>query len=291
MSGPSGAPFGYRGDVDLRDKVALVTGASSGIGAATALAMAKAGMRVAVVARRADRLAQVEGLIRAQSGIAHSIVCDMAVPGHADKLLSEVESALGAVDVVFANAGYGLELTVAETSTEQLRRLFEVNLFAATDLLSESARRMRAANRRGHLLMCSSCVARYALPKVGVYAAAKAAQLSICQAMRAELEGAGIMVSSVHPIATETEFYPQMQSASGKELLAGEEFPLVPDHAPRLFVQSPEVVARAVVKCLRNPRPEVWTSFSARLAGAVFALSPRLHDAVMRRSQRRERRH
>ena len=276
--------------MDLRDKVALVTGASSGIGAATALAMAKAGMRVAIVARRADRLAELREVIRTTGGTAHAITCDMAVAGHAAGLLSEVESALGPVDVVFANAGYGLELTVAETSTEQLRRLFEVNVFAATDLLSEAARRLRASGRRGHLLMCSSCIARYALPRVGVYAAAKAAQLSICQAMRAELEGAGIMVSSVHPIATETEFYPQMQSASGRELAAGERFPLVPDHAPRLFVQSPDVVAQAVVKCLRNPRPEVWTSFSARLAGAVFALSPRLHDRVMRRSQRRPRR-
>ena len=143
----------------LAGKVAVVTGASSGIGAATARAMAAAGMRVALSARRADRLEALVRELKESGADALAVPGDVAAPGAAVQLLDAVERRYGAFDVVFANAGYGAEQGILEMSEAQLRRMFEVNFFAATDLLRVAAGRLLAAGRPGHLLMCSSCLA------------------------------------------------------------------------------------------------------------------------------------
>lgn len=255
----------------------MITGASSGIGAATARAVARQGMSVVLAARRLDRLHSLASEIRAMGGKASVVAHDCAVPGSEVALLDAAEREFGALDVVFANAGYGLDRPMHLLGGSDLRAMFEVNFFAGCDLLTESARRLLAAKRTGHLLMCSSCVGRYALPGYGAYAATKAAQTMVCQSMRFELKTAGIAVSSVHPIATTTEFFEQCQRRAGLEKEASH-----PEHAPKMFVQPAERVAEAIVACLKRPRAEVWTSWSARLAGAVFALSPWLHWRAIR---------
>jgi len=270
----------------LRGKVAVVTGASSGIGAATAAALVAEGMKVVLAARRLERLDEVARGLMARGGEVHMVVIDVAAPGASAQLLDAAERRFGGVDVVFANAGYGMERAHHETSDADLRQMFEVNFFAGLDLITLAAKRMIASNRRGHLLMSSSCLAKFTLPYYGAYAATKAAQAMMCRAMRFELEPHGIEVSSVHPVTTITEFFEQSASRSG----LGSNGSKVPDHAPRFFVQPPERVARAIVTCLKRPRSEVWTSLLVRLSAGIITAFPWVFDGACRREAARSRR-
>ena len=132
--------------------------------------------------------------------------------------------------------------------------------------------------------MCSSCVAKFTLPKFGAYSATKAAQNHICRAMRHELRPHGIEVASVHPVTTKTEFFEVSAQRSGR----GRPTTVTPEHAPKLFTQPPERVARAVIRTLRHPRSEVWTSFIVRTVAGVMNAWPGFQDMVMASEARRQ---
>ena len=270
---------------NLQGKVAVITGGSSGIGAATARALAAEGMDLVLAARRADRLTAVAQAIRAMGRRVETVEIDVAAPNASNALLDAAERAFGRFDVVFANAGYGMERAHHDTPEADLRHMFEVNFFASTDLITQAARRLIAADRKGHLLMCSSCLAKFTLPYYGAYAATKAAQGMMCRAMRFELEPHGIEVSSVHPVTTVTEFFEQSAARSGLQSTGSK----VPDHAPKFFVQPPERVANAIVRCLKRPRSEVWTSLAVRLAAGLITAFPSMFDGACRREAARSR--
>ncbi len=276
---------------DLTNKVMIITGASSGIGAATAVACAAAGMDVVLNARRADRLSEVATRVHALGRKAEIVAGDVGEAGISARMLDAAEARFGRFDFVFANAGYGFERGMIEVGDAELRAIFDVNFFAGVDLLQRAARRLVAAKRPGHLLMCSSCLAKFSLPMSGPYCATKAAQNQVCRAMGMELRSQGIFVSSVHPIGTRTEFF----ETSAKRIAASAAAP--PPHSPHspgssepvaeeppgFFMQPAERVANAVVKCLRRPRPEVWTSFLVRTSAALMMLMPGLTDFVLRK--------
>jgi short-subunit dehydrogenase len=272
---------------NLTDKVIIITGASSGIGAATAVECARAGMDVIITARREDKLKIVANMVENLDRRAAIVVGAVTDKDMTERLLDEALAKFGRFDAVFANAGYGLERPMARTSLEQIREMFEVNVFSGIELLQTAAQQLLESGQPGggHLLMCSSCLSKFTLPFHGLYAATKAAQNQICRSMRIELEPFGIHVSSVHPITTTTEFVDVSRTRSG---VAAHHAP-ASDHAPRMFVQSPQRVARAVVKCLRKPVPEVWTSHIVRFAAALMTFSPRMTDFIMRRMERDRR--
>ena len=270
---------------DLSGKVIVITGASSGIGAATAIECGRSGMKVVLGARRADRLEAVARRVREAGGEAAIVVGDVTDETNVADLLDEAVRSFGGFDAVFANAGYGTEIPFTAMTEEDLRTMFEVNFFASIALCREAAHRWMDAERGGHLLLCSSCLSKFTLAYYGVYAATKASQAMVARSMRHELSAHGIEVSSVHPVTTRTEFFEVSAERSGFE--SGDS--TVPDHAPKAFVQPPERVARAVVKCLRSPRSEVWTSWLVRFASALFTLWPGLQDLVIRRQAAQDR--
>ncbi len=271
--------------LDLAGRTIVITGASSGIGAATAIECAKAGMNVVLNGRRADRLGAVATQVRENGGKAAVVIGNVTDDGMSQLLLDQAEHRFGRFWAVFANAGYGLNKPAVEVDDRQLRDIFDVNFFAAMDLLSLAAKRLLQEKRPGHLLMCSSSVAKFTLPGHSAYSATKAAQSHACRAMRIELEPHGIHVSCVHPITTSTEFFEVSARHSGRQAPQGG----TPSHAPRLFVQPPERVARAIVRCLRRPQPEVWTSHTVRAVAAVMTFFPWFHDVVMRKTAKADR--
>jgi short-subunit dehydrogenase len=270
---------------DLRGRVIVITGASSGIGAATAVACAGAGMNVVLNARRAERLEAVADRVRQAGGEALVVEGDVVEPGLSPRMLRAAAERFGRYDAVFANAGYGFDRPAHEVPDEDLRRIFDVNFFASVDLCNAAANDLIRSGRPGHLLMCSSCLGRFTLPGHSAYSSTKAAQAHVCTAMRIELRPHDIYVSSVHPITTTTEFFETSQRLSGKEVTGK----VAPAHAPRFFVQPAERVAKAIVKCLRRPRPEVWTSFTTRAVAACMTLSPRFGDLILRATWKQDR--
>ncbi len=273
--------------INLQGRSIAITGASSGIGAATAIACARAGMHVALFARRADKLARIAELCRqAGGGSTRVIVLEGDVSdAQACKQLVELSiQAFGSLYSVYANAGYGFEKPMHETSEEELRQIFEVNFFGTMNTIRPALDHMLSrpfegdARKapRGHILICSSCVAKITLPRYGAYSATKAAQNHIGRAMRHELDSKGVAVSTVHPISTSTEFFDIVKQRTGKELET---------HAPGLFVQTAETVAKHTVTCLRRPHAEVWTGVRGaitRLGMATMTLMPVLPDVMFR---------
>lgn len=266
----------------LDDRVIAITGASSGIGHATALACAHAGMDVALSARRVDLLESLAARIRALGRRAFCLACDVASEEQVNRFIAESHRELGRLDAVLANAGYGFEAGVADMSDAQLREIFEVN-FHGTLRVIRAALPIFRAQRGGHILITSSAVGRFTLPYYAAYTATKAAQTHIGRALRVELAPERIDVSTIHPITTTTDFFEVSAARSGRRSI-----PLA-RQVSSLFIQSPERVADAIVRCLKRPVSEVWTCHSARLLGGLLTISPRLADFFMSREAARRR--
>ncbi|MCA9283390.1 MAG: SDR family NAD(P)-dependent oxidoreductase [Phycisphaeraceae bacterium] len=264
--------------IDLKDKAICITGASSGIGRATAIACARAGMRVVVAARREDRLAEVVGRIRGEGGEAEAFALDVTDAARCAEMIVFCEERFGSVYSVFANAGYGVEEPMYKESGAAMRKMFEVNFFGTWNVIEPVLPKMLAAGR-GHVVICSSCLARFPVPYFGTYCATKAAQHHIGRAMHVELKHKGVFTSTVHPVGTRTEFFDVAKEKSGSDGAT------LDGHAPTWLTQTPETVARAVVKCLRRPRPEVWPSWAwvVRVGMCLGGMTPRLADLGVRR--------
>lgn len=258
--------------LDLKDKPIAIAGASSGIGKATALACARAGMPVALGARRMEKLHALADTIEAEGGKAIPIELDVSKDASSEAFIEHAEGALGPLHAAFANAGFGFERPVHETSDADMREIFEVNFFGTVRIADAAVKRF-IDRRTGHILICSSSIGKMPLPGYGAYCATKAAQWHVGRAMRHELKPFGIDVSTVHPIGTSTEFFEEAQRRSGGGSLI--------ENTPKAFVQPPERVARAIVGCLRRPRTEVWTSLPSRLGLGTLSTFPRLADIAM----------
>jgi short-subunit dehydrogenase len=266
--------------IDLTGLPIAITGASSGIGAATAVACAAAGMPVALGARRGDKLAETARRIREAGGKAVCVEMDVTKPEDCQRLIDETLIAFGSIYAVYANAGYGLEATVEDTSDEAMRAIFEVNYFGTLNTIRPALAPMKAAGR-GHVLICSSCIAKLSVPYYAAYSATKAAQAHIGRAMNIELEPLGIRTSIVCPIGTRSEFFDKVKTETGANRLVV--------HTPKQFMQSPELVAAKTVACLRRPRAEVWTSLPTRLSMALCNAFPGIEHFVLRKMVRERR--
>lgn len=266
--------------IDLRGRPIAITGASSGIGLATALACAKAGMPVALAARREEMLKDAVGRITAAGGKAIAVRCNVDDRRDCQQLVDETRAAFGGLYAVFANAGYGFEAAVDDTSDDQLRAIFETNFWGTMNTVRPALEHMKQAGR-GHILMCSSCLSKIGMPYYASYSATKAAQDHFARGMRHELSPAGIHVSSVHPIGTRTEFFEKSNQRSRDARLS--------IGTPDAMLQSPDVVARAIVRCLQRPRGEVWTSTRMRYLLALSVLAPQMTDRIIGRMIRKRR--
>ena len=260
---------------DLSDKIILITGASSGIGAATAIACAEAGMHVSLVARRGDQLEQQARAIERLGRKGQFFSADVCNESDMRRAFEACWSQFGRLDAVFANAGYGQIVDVLDMSEADERAMFETNYFGTTRTLRLGTAMMRQTpDGLKHLMVCSSAASEIGLPTLGVYSATKAAQDSVAGALRAELYDEGFAVTSVHPIGTKTDFMRVAGESENK-------------NTPAMFQQTPEKVARHLVATLRRPKPEVWPSTTTRLALALGTASPRFAAWAMRRHYRK----
>src|ERR687894_298332 len=189
----------------LDGKVAVITGASSGIGEATAEALAAEGAAVVVAARREDRLADLVGRIEEGGGRVLAAVCDVTDEGQAHGLIRKAEEEFGSVDILVNNAGVMLLSTVGKGLSGQWRNMFDVNvmgLLYATDAAVETMKRQGG----GHLVNISSVAGRKVTrDSSGVYAGTKHAVGAISEGLRQELLEDNIRVTVVEPGAVEME--------------------------------------------------------------------------------------
>src|SRR5688500_18510233 len=204
---------------DLRDMVVVITGASAGIGRTLAEQLAARGAKLVLTARRLDRL---EELNRALGGTHLTLRADVSNAAECAALVGRAVEHFGRIDTLVCNAGYGVYRTVAETSPDEIRRMFATNVFGTTDCIHAAVphflKQPLRDGWRGQVMIVSSAAARRGVPYLGPYAATKAAQLSIAEAMRVELRPQRVAVTSVHPVMTKTEFGQVAEAGGGVKL-------------------------------------------------------------------------
>ena len=182
-------------------KVALVTGASAGLGVEFARQLAKRGHRLVLAARRGDR---IEALAK-ELGNTRAVSIDLSKSGAAGKLMADVHAAGEQVDLLVNNAGFGLIGRFAELDAVRQRQMIDLNVGTLTDLCRIAAPEM-VARRSGGILNVASTAAFQPGPKMAVYFATKAFVLSLSEALHEELKPHGVRVTCLCPGPTRTEF-------------------------------------------------------------------------------------
>jgi NADP-dependent 3-hydroxy acid dehydrogenase YdfG len=175
---------------DGQDRVFLITGASSGIGAATARRAAEEGFRLVLAARSAERLAQLAEELGG-SGRALAVRCDVTEWEDQLRTVAEALDAFGRIDVVFANAGFGGARGFTKDTPEHWREMILTNVYGAALTIRASMAELIA--RRGHLILTSSVAGRRVLPG-SLYSCTKHAVTAMGEAARQELNGSGVRV-------------------------------------------------------------------------------------------------
>src|SRR6266581_1723275 len=197
--------------MDWRDKVVMITGASSGIGRALAIDLGKRGARLGLLARRKDLLDQIVGEVGAHGAKSLALPAGVqdaaAVGAAAERLRSE----FGPIDVLIANAGIGGTGDPAELKARDFAEVIEVNTIGAANCVAAVVPDM-VARGSGHLVAISSLAAYRGLPKSAAYCASKAAVSAFFESLRLDLHGSGIDVTIIHPGFIKTPFTADRQA-------------------------------------------------------------------------------
>lgn len=201
---------------DLKGQVALVTGASSGLGARFARVLAAAGAHVAIAARRTDRLDALAAEIRAAGGIALPVALDVTDADQIAAAVQTVEDQLGRITILVNNAGIPDAQRAHKMSVELVDRVLDINVRAPFLLSIEVARRLLAARQPGRIVNIASMAAfHYAGNGAALYSVSKAAVARMTEALAVEWAGASINVNAIAPGAFESEMMDGMLGRMG----------------------------------------------------------------------------
>jgi 3-oxoacyl-[acyl-carrier protein] reductase len=234
---------------DLKSTVVAITGASSGIGAATARLLVEAGARVAVQARREERLAQLVDELGSDHVVA--VPGDVRDPAHARALVRGAVEAFGRLDSIVVNAGMGAYGGILDATDEELSTMLRTNVDSSVWAVRAAVQQFRDAGQGGDIVVISSVAGLRGGGNEAVYAATKFAQVGLAGSLDREVRTEGIRVSTLCPAGVHTEF------AIGKGRTEGD--PALDD-----FLQ-PEDVGAAVVTVLSQPRrmrTTLWAMWS-----------------------------
>lgn len=254
--------------------MAVVTGASSGIGLAVSQQLAREGVAVVMGARRADRLDAAAAAIRSAGGRAEAVPMDVTIEADVARLVERARQAFGRLDIMICNAGFGYYGTVEQTPSDTMRHMMDVN-FMGTFHGARAALPIFRAAGRGHLIIVSSIVGQRGIAQMSGYGATKAAQVGFAEALRTEFVDTGIHVSVVFPVSTDTEFRHAMERDYGQS---------VAGLGPK---QPVDAAARAMMACVRRPVPEVYPHRLSRGLTIVNAIAPGFADRMVRKYGRR----
>ena len=239
--------------IPLEGRTAMVTGASSGIGAATALALSDAGARVALIARRAERLSALAADIAKRTGRADGAVAlsaDLSSEAGVDAAFADAEAALGQVDILANVAGLMLVAPLLGTDTVQWRRMVEINLMGLMQLTQKAADGM-VKRGSGHIVNVSSLAARVTLPNFGVYSATKFGVAAFTETLRKELVGTGVRTTEIMPGIVKSELIDQIEDDAIRKQIS--------EWAESVAPLTPEDIADAVLFAVTRP-PNVAVS-------------------------------
>jgi len=254
----------------LQNSRAIVTGASSGIGRAVALELARHGAGVVVVARRLEKLHETAAQITAMGRPVEMVVGDITNPATRQFALDAAQSKLGGLDILVNNAGVGAMGLFVDAVPERVRRVMETNFFSLVEM-TRLAVPVLKQGVKPILVNVSSILGHRGVPYSSEYSASKFAVQGFSESIRAEFTQLGVDVLVVSPGTTETEFFDRVIDSTAE--------PKWPKHKP---VSAAEV-ARQMVVAIRSGRHEIIPYRWGRVLCWLNRLSPRLVDRLMAR--------
>jgi NADP-dependent 3-hydroxy acid dehydrogenase YdfG len=252
---------------DMRNRVVIVTGASSGIGEATAREFGRAGAKLVLAARRVDRLEAVAQDIRAAGAEARVVVADLSDLGDIQSLVDQTLAAFGRIDVLFNNAGFGrLDWLENLDPVKDIQAQYAVNVLGVV----QTTRRVlpvMMAQKSGHVINMASVAGLVGTPTYTVYASCKFAVRGFSEALRREVAPWGIRVSVIYPGGVATEF--GAHAGIRRKTRAT---------TPRWMLLTAEDVARAVVGLAHRPRAGLIITWPFRFTVWLNQMLPGLVD-------------
>jgi short-subunit dehydrogenase len=255
------------------DRVVFITGASSGIGEALARELARRGADVAVAARRTERLERLARDLRATGRRALVLTCDVTRAGDLEGAVGRVAAELGPIDVLVANAGFGVTGQVADLTLDDYRRQFETNVFGVLRTIHAGLEQLRCT--RGRLVLIGSVNGYVAPPGSSAYAMSKFALRALAQALDAELGPDGVSVTLISPGFVNTEIHQVDRH--------GVHHPGVGHPAPALLRMPADRAARIIAGAVaRRRRHVVVTAFGKVVVWMERHLPALLHWAMRR---------
>lgn len=255
--------------MELANRVAIITGASEGIGEALARCFAAEGARVVLAARSEEKLRALAASLGEERALA--VPTDVAEPAQVERLVARAVERFGGIDILVNNAGIGLYGLCQEMDWEHFRRMWEVNFFGAVKCTLAAFPHLCA--RGGMVVNISSVAGKIALPYMAGYCATKFALNAFSTGMRMDLARAGVRVVVVSPGRVKTQFH---QSAYRE----GTSLPGVFQRRAYSGI-SPEQVAEATLRAVRRSRREVVVPWALRLLVGFRALFPAFTDRML----------
>ena len=239
--------------MDLKNKIIVVTGASSGIGEASAIRFAKKKANLVLVGRRKEKLLEVEKQLSKYKIQTLVCKCDVSEKSQVKEMSQEVLNKFGQIDVLVNNAGFAIYGSVSNLSIEEIESQMATNYFGMVYCIKNFLPKM-IEQKSGHIVNVASVAASFGLPGIASYCASKFAMLGFSEGLRYELKGTGVGITVVSPIMVRTNFFDHPS------------FESMPKFSPTSL--SAETVAKAVVKASNSSRLEIIVPSMVR--GAVW---------------------
>src|ERR1051326_4462903 len=252
--------------MEIRGKIALVTGASSGIGRDTAIDLAQRGATLAICARRADRLEQTLAECRRHAPASRAYPCDVLDREQIRRTAAAARADLGPIDILINNAGVSAYHLFTEAPEEEFEELMRVNYFSALYFTREVMASM-VERRTGAVVFVSSFAGRIATWRHTAYSASKFAMTGLAEALYYEVKSKGVHVAVIYPGVIRTEIF---DKGPGFEHLR---------HVVEPQFLGTEVVTRAIAKAIEKERFELFAPAKYTIIWKLRALFPR---AVMK---------
>lgn len=257
--------------MEIEGRVVIVTGASAGIGRATAVALAQSGAHVVISARRESRLHELASELADFPGSCLVAAGDIQDETFAQQLISQAVEKFGRIDVVVNNAGLGHRSLLIEMPLADMQTVWNTNVIGLMAVTQAAVAQMRNQGS-GQIINVSSIVSQRPFPSSGVYCASKTAVNFLSRSLRMELKADNIIVSLVYPGLTATEFSQARLGETGNNRFG-------------LKGVAPDRVAQAIVKAIRYGRTEVYVTWTDWLFTHINRLFPRLIDWGIIRNQ------
>ncbi|MBP0724351.1 SDR family oxidoreductase [Bacillus sp. RG28] len=255
--------------MDLLGKTIVITGASSGLGSELAFQAAEKGANLALLARREEELKRLKERLVEQFPIkCHYFVVDITNEHKLREVFLQIEDQFNGIDVLINNAGYGVFETVEQTSLDEMKKMFEVNVFGLISCSKFSIPSMRLKGK-GHIINIASMAGKVATSKAAAYASTKHAVLGFSNALRQELINDHIFVTNINPGPMDTPFF-EIADDSGSYA-----------KSVRKIMLDPQKVAGKVISLIGKNVFDVDLPWWMGTGSKLMALFPRISNKLL----------